>query len=90
MVELGLNYSTGWLSTDKVEVLVQGPINGLEMKLDGNNTSPFVKKAGLDIEFYLGTADQPYQIKRYLKTNVFLIRIKLMYFKLLIFANLEK
>ena len=64
-MELGLNYSAGWLSTDKLEAVVQGPIDGLQMTLDASTVSPFTKKEAIDIEFYLGTSFQPYQIIRF-------------------------
>ncbi|XP_065069836.1 uncharacterized protein LOC135694887 isoform X2 [Rhopilema esculentum] len=64
-IELGVNYSTGWISTDKVDFIVQGPINGLKLKLDSSEVSPLVKTESSVIEFHLETADQPYQIKRY-------------------------
>ena len=64
IIELGVNYSTGWLATDKVEFVVQGPILGLQLFLDSSAASPFKKKENLDLEFRMETVDQPYQIKR--------------------------
>lgn len=64
IVELGLNYSNGWLSADRLEAVVQGPVKGLVLTLDASTVSPFTKTENLDIEFYLGTSYQAYQIKR--------------------------
>ena len=63
IIKLGLKYSDGWLSTDRLEAVVQGPMNGLSLTLDGSTVSPFSTKENLDIEFYVGTP-QAYQIKR--------------------------
>ena len=63
-IELGVNYTTGWISTDKVDFIVQGAINGLKLKLDSSEVSLLVKTESNQIEFHLETADQPYQIKR--------------------------
>ena len=71
IVELGLNYSTGWLSTDKLEAVIQGPIYGLKLTLDSSEVSPYVKQESLAIEFYVGTSVQHYQLKRLEHENWF-------------------
>ena len=63
-VELGLKYTSGWLSVDHAELTVQGPIIGLKMLMDGYSHTPYKRISYKDVVFSLETATQPYQIKR--------------------------
>ncbi len=64
-IQLGLKHNNGWLQTDQTSFVVLGPINGLELLLDGSTADPFSNTENSFTEFRLRTSVQPFQIKKY-------------------------
>ena len=64
-VYLGVRYTSGWLHIDEItKLLIQGPVLGLQMKLDGNLVNPYKKTENQDIEFRLEVSTQVFQMKQ--------------------------
>ena len=63
-VELGLQYSDGWITVDFDDVDVLGPISGLSLLSDGYTLSPYKRTTYKLVHFSVGGITNPSQITR--------------------------
>ena len=62
-IKLGLQLGAGWIVADETIITVQGPIIGLQLKVDYSIASVYKKKEGVYMQFRMEDIEQPYQIK---------------------------
>ena len=61
-IKLGMLYSTGWITVDEINFIVQGEIKHLKFKVDNKEEYALVENQ--IYEFALSTSYQPYQMFR--------------------------
>ena len=63
-IELGLNYSGGWITIDHEDVDVLGPVNGLSLLIDGYSLSPYKRTTYKIVHVSVSGIAYPSQITR--------------------------
>ena len=61
-VKLGLKFGAGWIVADETSITVQGPIIGLQLKVDYSVASVYKKEEGSYMQFRMEDVEQAYQI----------------------------